>query len=296
MSNRHDQNTPITYLDEITQQSLSARLIPESQLAGTWPTGELPEVGAHLNKYQRLIQQSLLEGRGWILIQTGLSGCHDSELASCGWNLFTSICEPVAQYQTGELVHWVQVVGNAGQDSSHYSQSRVSGGYHTDGTLLYNPPGLAMLAGIEIADEGGETVIVDGRKLLADMRAQCPEQLRLLEAAQPFFSGNDRDPVVTHPILSSMSELLPTIRYMRRYVELGYAKCAGNAIPMALQESLDELDARAAISKYQTPILVGRGAVLIWNNSWCLHGRRRFRESHRRRRLLRAYGSRIRWM
>jgi len=112
----------------------------------------------------------------------------------------------------------------------------------------------------------------------------------VLAARHPFHSGIPADPVVHFPVIAQESGR-PVIRYMRRYIELGYRHLGTDPSP-ALVEAMDDLDAGVEGHEIQEAILVKRGAMLVWNNHRCLHGRRGFTEKNRRRRLLRAYGVR----
>jgi hypothetical protein len=268
--------------------SLLARIIPIDHPSESWPTSQLGPIPLEFVAVFEYIMQHLWGEPGWILIDTGLAGHSDETLGSAAWNLFTALCSPVPQYRTGELIYPVEVAHGSVRASSTYSQSNKAGGFHTDGTLLDAPPEIAMLAGIHAADEGGETIIIDGYPIVNRLREGSGHQVSILEDLHPFHSGDFDDPMVTHRIIGNIGELTK-IRYSRRYIELGYAQ-TWQQLSLGLETALQALDALIATPKHQTAVLIDRGHALLWNNMRCLHGRRPFKEVRKHRRLLRTYG------
>jgi alpha-ketoglutarate-dependent taurine dioxygenase len=275
-------------LDPQTQAALLTRILPTDHPRASWPTQGVGSANQSLAAHRAHILEHIYGNPGWVLLDTGLDPCDDSAVISGAWNLFASLFTAVPQYRTGEMVHLVEVSSASTQAASYYSQSNTSGAYHTDGTLLDVTPDVAMLAGIQTADTGGETVLIDALRVMEHLAKEEPQYLRALTERHPFHSGGPEDPVVFHPILDTTSGS-PRVRYMRRYVELGYAH-TGRLIPELLRESLQALDETAQDSRREQSILITRGRALIWDNTRHLHGRRSFTELRRRRRLLRTYG------
>lgn len=267
---------------------LLRRHIPLAHPAASWPTTCPPDLATELEEDRRKILQRIQGAQGWTIIDLGLAERSDDDVASGAWNLFTAISQPVQQYRTGELVHMVEVDAHQAPGASHYSRSNKSGDYHTDGTLLDTPPEIAMLAGVSTSDRGGETVIVDGRLLVDNLAADHSSSLRILQDLHPFHSGDASDPIVMHHIINLALDV-PVIRYMRQYVELGYAE-RHQKVSESVRQALATLDDLANDTSHQVAVLVKRGQALLWNNTWCLHGRRPFTESTYRRRLIRTYG------
>lgn len=268
---------------------LLSREVPADLALDSWPLEPTGETNTTLAAACREITHELREGRGFTVVDTGLAGLADDLLCSAVWNLFTALCRPVPQYRTGELVYPVEVSSSPSLGSSHYSSSNRTGGYHTDGTLLDVTPHVAMLAGLSTADEGGETVLVDGHALVDRMAQATPELLGLLQSPHPFHSGDgDRDPVVEHQIVDR-SAGRPRIRYLRRYIDQGYA-WRGGEVDEKLTSALDAWDELITVPELRTPVLIERGQILLWDNFRFVHGRTPFVERTCRRRLRRAYG------
>ncbi|MFF3941728.1 TauD/TfdA family dioxygenase [Streptomyces phaeofaciens] len=265
-------------------RTFTADLAPDA-----WPPEPVGDSTPALAAACREITHELREGRGWTVVDTGLADLTDDGLCSATWNLFTALCRPVPQYRTGELLYPVEVSSAPTLGSSHYSSSSRTGGYHTDGTLLDVTPHVAMLAGLSTADEGGETVLVDGHALVDRMEHTAPELLGLLRSPHPFHSGDgDHDPVVEHEIVEASADR-PRIRYLRRYIEQGHAR-RGGEMDEKLTAALDAWDELIAAPELRTPVLIRRGQILFWDNFRFVHGRTPFVERTARRRLRRAYG------
>ncbi|MFF3958338.1 TauD/TfdA family dioxygenase [Streptomyces sp. NPDC001890] len=280
----------ITYrLPEQTHKALTTRSIPADQPLDAWPSDAIGDIPDALRTARADIVRELREGSGRLVVDTGLDGLDDAGLCSATWNLFTVLCRPVPQYRTGELIYPVEVSGAPSLASSHYSSSNRTGGFHTDGTLLDVSPHVAMLAGLSTADEGGETVLVDGHALVDRMAYSAPELLDLLRSPHPFHSGDgDQDPVIVHEIVDRSTHR-PRIRYLRRYIEQGYAR-RGGAVDEKLTAALDMWDELIRTPELRTPVMIERGQILLWDNFRFVHGRTPFVERTRHRRLRRAYG------
>lgn len=280
---------PVYRLPEHAHAALLTRIVPAEQPLNAWPLDAPAQLGDALTAVRAHLIREVRDNRGWIVVDTGLADLDDASLCSAAWNLFTTLVRPVPQYRTGELIYPVEVSGPPVLASSHYSASNRTGGFHTDGTLLDAPPGVAMLAGLSQADEGGETVLVDAGRLVEAMGERSQEWLSLLEEVHPFHSGDSfDDPVILHPVISR-SGPRTEVRYLRRYIEQGHTT-QGRTMDEKLIAALDAWDELIAEPSFQQPVLIERGHLLLWDNHRFVHGRTSFTERRSRRRLRRAYG------
>lgn len=290
MDGLQTSSEPVITLGESFASELLDRVVPIQHPPTRWPAEPCPAPDEQVS-LRAQARAFLRDDPGWLVIDTGLAHRTDDEVASAAWNLFTVLCEPVPQYRTGELVHIVEVSEGPAAAASTYSQSTRSGGFHTDGTLLEATPEVAMLAGINAADEGGETVVIDGDAIVARLLEDSPQHVPVLEQARPFHSGDGSDPVRTHRVVEQTAGRT-SLRFNPLYVELGYAN-RGELVPPELEQAFAAVNVLADDPSLQIPTLITRGKVLLWNNFRCLHGRRPFSERQHRRRLLRAYGRRF---
>jgi alpha-ketoglutarate-dependent taurine dioxygenase len=193
---------------------------------------------------------------------------------------------PTPQYESGELIYPVEVNESA-PEVSHYSGSSKAGGYHTDGTLLPEPPDVAGLFGLSSA-EGGETLVMDGVALADQLD---PKYVEVLCEPVHFDVKGQIAGLTTkrQPVIRRDADDFE-LRYSRMYIEQGY-ETAGLALPPELRRAMDAFDEASLAPRNQTPVLLSRGVTLLWNNRRILHGRRPFREQSSRRRLRRVYGA-----
>jgi alpha-ketoglutarate-dependent taurine dioxygenase len=270
-------------------ERLRRRLIPDSQPADAWPTAAPPSLGSPVATTSRAVASDLQGDTGSVVVDFEVADASDAVVTSVGWNFFTTFGTPVPQYRTGELIYPVEVV-DAAPGESHYSRSNAAGTFHTDGTFLPTPPDVAALLCLSAAGSGGETVLIEGPRLLADLTARDPRAADVLSRTHHFdclgqLPGHEtrRQPIF------SRSENDFVLRYLRRYVEDGYAK-VGQDLPRELRDAMDELDELAADEARQDAVRLQRGQMLVFDNRRFLHGRRSFSETTSRRRLRRIYG------
>lgn len=270
-------------LDPGLRPELLTRLIPDGHPLTDWPTEPAAPPTAELTAAAAAIAGSVRDEPGYAVVATGFADLPDAELVSASWNLFTALCSPVPQYRTGELIYPVEVAAATGAGISHYSRSNAAGGFHTDGTMLDDPPALAALLCLSPADEGGETLLMDGPRLIAELD---PEHREALTRPLWFHSGDPDSPRRHQPVLN-LDGGRTELRYLRRYIEEGHRR---SAIRPPL-EALDALDRQSERSDRQLPVPLRRGQILLWDNARFIHGRRTFTEHTSRRRLRRMYGT-----
>lgn len=275
--------THLIDLDPGLRPELLARVIPDGCPLTDWPTEPAGPPAGELTAAARAIIGSVRGEPGYAVVATGFTDVPDTELVSAAWNLFTTLCTPVPQYRTGELIYPVEVTDAAGPGISHYSTSNAAGGFHTDGTMLDDPPAVAALLCLSPADEGGETLLMDGPRLIAELD---PAHREALTRPLWFHSGDDGSPRRHQPVLN-VDGGRTELRYLRRYIEEGHRSLSVQP-PV---EALDALDRQSERPDRQLPLPLRRGQILLWDNARFIHGRRPFTEHTSRRRLRRMYGT-----
>ncbi|MEU2358674.1 TauD/TfdA family dioxygenase [Streptomyces misionensis] len=266
---------------------LTARTVARGTPADAWPIDAPSLVDGALRAGVEALEQVLrTEGCATAVLPADID---DHVLTVAAWNLVSAISRPVPQYDTGELVYPVEVrSGESG--SSHYSASKAAGGFHTDGSLLAQPPAIGVLLCLSPADSGGETILVDAERIQQALVEADPAFLELLGQPQPFAAEDDAGDVRQWaPVLSTRDGTVG-LRYLRRYLAAGWER-AGRSAPGRLADAFDVIDAVAADPGAQRWHPLQRGEVLFWRNSRYAHGRRAFEEHTQRRRLVRIYGA-----
>ncbi len=227
----------------------------------------------------------------WLSSKLGCSP-NNSLILSGFWNLFTSLAKPLPQYNTGELSFKVYNAGKA-PTKNHYSNTNRGGGFHTDGTFLPITPFYVGLVCIRQAKLGGESILIDGRKLYHELSLKYPQTLTWLEKEYQFdccgqIPGREtRAKAIFNPQTNS-----PFIQYLRGYIINGHQK---SGIPLEAEalKSLDILDELASQEKFQYIFKLNPGEMLIFNNHIMLHGRKTFVDGEadgEKRLMFRLYG------
>lgn len=285
--------TAVTGVDEPLRiartdaELLARRTIPADQPLDAWPVDPPPGHDAGLAPLVETLTGRLRGEPGYARVDTGLGQATDDELCDAAWNLFTAVCRPVPQYQTGELIFPVEVAPNGGR----YSLSNTSGEFHTDGTLLVPTPAVTCLFCLAAADHGGETVVIDGPRLYDDLAAADPGLVDALLSEHPW-DTNGQVPGVEirwQPVVTRDDGGGLAFRYLRSYIDTGYRKL-GRPMAGATRAALDAVDRLASEEDRQIAMDLQRGQVLMFANQRFLHGRRPFREGTAKRRLRRGYG------
>ncbi|MGH3567396.1 MAG: TauD/TfdA family dioxygenase [Pseudonocardia sp.] len=266
---------------------LMRRSVDPATAATDWPL-EAPTASADLLAAVAPVVTTLGDERSVVVALPERLGDHELTVAT--WNLLSLFARPVPQYDTGELVYPVEVRPGEG-GASHYSASADSGGLHTDGSLLAEPPDFGALLCLSNADDGGETVLIDARSVYKHLRDAHPHLLPVVTGEHPYATEDDRDRPRQWAPLMRVDGGEVTVRYLRKYIVAGW-RLAGAPFPELLIEALDAIDEFAGRTSRQRAYPLRRGEVLVWRNHCHLHGRRTFTERASQRRLVRFYGRR----
>lgn len=276
-------------IDRGAVAKLQTRRIAPGLPAQEWPTQPLSPVSEELLTLVASVVTKVRDESGFAVVQLTESELGDHELTQVAWNLFTLLGKPLAQYWSGELVYPVEVIDST-LGARRYSNSNRSGGFHSDGTALPDPPNVAALVCLSTADVGGETVLIDAAELCGRLDQVDSAFVHEL-SHEHHFDVEGQIPGHTtklQPIVARSADDFE-IRYLRREIEQGYER-AGEEMPEILITAMDQIDAVASDEALQTPILLKRGEMLLWDNRRFLHGRRPFEERTSRRRLRRIFG------
>jgi alpha-ketoglutarate-dependent taurine dioxygenase len=234
-----------------------------------------------------------LDDAGFVVVRLARAaeaGPHATAVAA--WNLFRHLAEPLPHSAAGELVYEV-TVREAPPPHRYYSQSNIGGDIHTDGTYIHaEPPLYAALACLQPAHAGGDSVLVDGRRVCAALEAHARPALEWLEREYHFdCDGQGLAATLRRRILEKVNGSV-RVQYLRSYVESGHRR-AGELLASEALDAMDALDELLAHPPLRHVVRLEAGDMLLLNNHVMLHGRTAFVDDpdHAlRRRLIRLWG------
>ncbi len=182
------------------------------------------------------------------------------------------------QSKAGNVVHFVEPAENA-PVHSFYSNSNIGGHIHTDGTFIHVPvPDYATLICVTPADEGGDSLLIDGKKVVDYLKRQQPEYIPFLLNHKFYFDTDEQvaaGGVIKRSILD-LSSATPRIQYFRALIVLGHDK-AGVPLTDKERRALDIFDEAISAPENVTSHKLLRGEMLIINNNTHLHSREPFK-------------------
>lgn len=153
---------------------------------------------------------------------------------------------------------------------------------HTDEAFRYAPPGINVLGCVRPADDGGESVLVDGFAIAEDMRAQEPQAFELLCRYGQTFNR-------VHPGELDQRARLRMIALDDRGEVVGIRVHTRAAGPLDLPGDVvvpyyrahQAFCARMMSPDYQLRFQLGAGESILFDNHRVLHARAEFSDPHR---------------
>lgn len=284
----------IHFSSKITKVILS-RSIPENLLPDEWPSRE-QSIATHPAVVQLCskVVENIKNGPGFSILTLDRELASHHSITVAYWNLFTCLAEPLPHSSRGDLVYKVESSTQPPPARSYYSKSNIGGDIHTDGTYIHIvPPFYVGLICLGQARYGGESIIVDGRKIYDELISKFPNALHWLKLKYHFDCDDQMagmETIKRHIISKKDSSL--HIQYLRNYINLGHRKAGVQLEPGAV-ESMDILDELLDREDFRYPYKLGSGEMLILNNHMMLHGRNAFtddEEGKSKRVLIRLWG------
>ena len=234
------------------------------------------------------VEAALRLGSGVALLRPEDDQLSNHDLTRAAWDAFSTLCTPMQQYSSGELICDVRV-SEERLGVSSYLTSDAEGGFHTDGTLLPRTPEVCALLGLQSASVGGATILVDASRIYAELSLLFPQEVQMLLEPFPFEArGQCGLELVKWQPIFRLSEIGVEATYLRHFVDRGFA-LVGTKPP---EPALAMLDALTSLLVDPTPTyssILQRGEFLLWRNSSFFHGRARFVNSASEHRHLRRF-------
>jgi len=183
---------------------------------------------------------------------------------------------PVSQNTDNEFICRVEdLKGKVGAKPRGYQHAQALP-YHSDRCDLL------LLCGVNPAPVGGETIVMSGKKLQAEVRSDYPTIYNVLKTPFPFdmrIAGfGDNASWYRVPVFSEMENQNTLLWYCRGYIEDSqkHADC-----PKLTEDQVEALDVMSTIinaSQSGEQINLQRGEILIMNSTTTIHARNGYPE------------------
>lgn len=160
-----------------------------------------------------------------------------------------------------------------------YHQTNLGGSIHSDGPQLNKPPKYIIMACEHNAIAGGDTILVNTKKIYNYLYQNKKKYLKILES-EFFFERRgfkyENKNVFSKPIFEKKKNFI--FRYLREYIEKGY-KVRKKNISKIKKDALNLLDKLLISKKFYKKLKLNSGDLIILNNHVLAHGRTAFKVS-----------------
>lgn len=225
-----------------------------------------------------IVTQHVTEGRGFAILRLPWDNYMSvNSLITATSALVASVGTLVAQDEAGNTVVHVRDTGRKLEDGARYHETNASGGLHTDGPQLVNPPDLLFTACVSRALYGGDCLLASAATLHHQLSQSSPDILTILHENFHFDRrgfGTSGEQTLERPIFVCSSSCL-TFRYLHQYILDGHIK-AKTPLSDLQREAINTLQELLERTDIVLRISMNPGEVLVVNNSRICHGRTRF--------------------
>jgi len=199
------------------------------------------------------------------------------EIHHIGPLLATSIGKPVVQNEQGDTVISVYDRDRLGSmaKGGRYHQTREGGSIHTDNVNIPEIWDYLILTCLSPAYVGGESILVDGIAIHAELKIKFPRALKVLENNFIWEMRGVKDELYQAPIITYDENGEPLFRHLRPYMESAHEKAK---TPLTKDQlfAVDVLDALTNCSSFQLRYRLKKGDLLVTRDAQVLHGRTSF--------------------
>ena len=161
---------------------------------------------------------------------------------------------------------------------SRYHQTREGGSIHTDNVNIPSYWDYLMFSCLSSAKAGGETILVDSKKIHKELSKNFKEAKKILEKNFYWEKRGLTEELYKAPIISYDKMNQPRFKYLRPYLESAHVKAKKKLSNKQLY-ALDVLDALLESSRFQHRYKMQKGDILFNLDSKVLHGRSSFSDS-----------------
>ena len=159
-----------------------------------------------------------------------------------------------------------------------YHQTNLGGSIHSDGPQHTIPPKYIIMACENNSVKGGDTILVDTKKIFKFLKNKKPQILKILRNKIPFerrgFKFSKSNVFFKSIFLLKNKKFI--FRYLRDYIEKGY-KIKNKKIPDDYLNAFNYLDSLLKNKKFMKKIKLNRGELILLNNHILANGRTTFK-------------------
>lgn len=245
---------------------------------------DFPIIDQELLSFIEQLSDELENGFGFFVLR-GLTPEQftESQLADIYYGIGLYLGMPVTQNSKGDLLGYVQNVGDLNKKDTRVYETNAYLPYHTD---LSDSVGLLC---IRKAKQGGLSSLVSAATIYNKILQHYPEYLSYYYYPTYCDHLGDDEPTLT-PIFSYFNNKL-SCRYLRAYIELGHER-KNLPIPQVEKEALDIFDSFIHDPDLRLDMMLESGDIQFCNNYVVMHSRTSFEDDEdlaKRRKLLRLW-------
>lgn len=269
-----------------------------------------PTFAAELAGFE-ITEQSIKKRKRWIYelyLEHKVLVLHDQDLPARTFAAFGRIFGEPEQHHVIKLRHpeepTLTYLSNQDELGRNPVMKYSGDGWHSDYSYKLVPASATMLLGIDIPDEGGDTLFADAEAAFADLPEQTKQHLRTLRVRHQYrWSPDKEDPWARWKYIGQEErDATPEITHplVRRHPDTGretlfvQPRVIGSVIGIAEMDEadsnalVDELIAHITSEKYVYRHRWRRHDVVVWDNRCLLHsGTTKTLPEEKVRRLLR---------
>ncbi|MDC3294868.1 TauD/TfdA family dioxygenase [Candidatus Pelagibacter ubique] len=161
-------------------------------------------------------------------------------------------------------------------DKLRYHQTNKGGSIHTDGPQHKDTPKFLLMASISNQNRGGESIVVNGKKIFDYLSKNKPTICKTLQEKYLFerrgFNYSNKN-IFKKPIFENKKNF--SMRYLREYITTAY-KTVNEKMSPEKFKAMNYLDKLLYSEKFQRRFKLKEGEIIIINNKILAHGRTSF--------------------
>lgn len=269
-----------------------------------------PTFAAELAGFE-ITEQSIKKRKRWIYelyLEHKVLVLHDQDLPARTFAAFGRVFGEPEQHHVIKLRHpeepTLTYLSNQDELGRNPVMKYSGDGWHSDYSYKLVPASATMLLGIDIPDEGGDTLFADAEAAFADLPEQTKRHLRTLRVRHQYRWSPDKDdpwarwkyigqeerdatPEITHPLVRRHPDTGREALFVQPRV-IGSVIGVAEMDEAASNALVDELIAHITSEKFVYRHRWRRHDVVVWDNRCLLHsGTTKALPEEKVRRLLR---------